>query len=226
MRYYPMFLDIKGRSCLVVGGGTVGTRKAETLLKCGAAVTVISRAFSSALSESRYSGSLVLMNKDYKPSDLEGMFLVFAATDNRSLNHRIKQDAEERGLLFTIADDPDGSRFIAPSLVERGDLTIAVSTAGQSPAFARKLKQDLEKQFGPEYEAFLRIMGNVRKNILAQGHDPESHKHLFRQLIDRDVPSMIKEGRYHDAGKTFDEIFGPGIVTEKLWEAERTDKRC
>lgn len=208
VRYYPLFLDIKSRRCLVVGGGSVGTRKTETLVRCGAEVTVISRAFSADLSELGKIENPLLVCKDYESSDLDGMFLVFAATSDRALNDRIRRDAEGQDKLYSIADDPDRSCFIAPSIVERGDLTIAVSTGGQSPALARKLRQDLAANYGPEYAEFLRIMGILRKRILDGGHDPENHKHLFRQVIDRDVPVMIKEGRYTDVKMVFQEIFG------------------
>ncbi|MFA6010186.1 MAG: bifunctional precorrin-2 dehydrogenase/sirohydrochlorin ferrochelatase [Desulfobacteraceae bacterium] len=209
MRYYPLFLDIRNRKCLVVGGGSVGTRKTETLVRCGAEVTVISRVFSkgfSGIGDDKKNPMLVC--KDYEPSDLEGVFLVFAATSDRDLNERIRLDAEKQGKLYSIADDPNRSCFIAPSVVARGDLTIAVSTSGQSPALAKKLRQNLETLYGPEYADFLRIMGSFRKRILEKGHDPETHKDLFRQVIDRDVPSMIREGRNNDVRAVFQEVFG------------------
>lgn len=209
VRYYPLFLDIRNRKCLVVGGGSVGTRKTETLVRCGAEVTVISRVFSkgfSGIGDDKKNPMLVC--KDYEPSDLEGVFLVFAATSDRDLNERIRLDAEKQGKLYSIADDPNRSCFIAPSVVARGDLTIAVSTSGQSPALAKKLRQNLETLYGPEYADFLRIMGSFRKRILEKGHDPETHKDLFRQVIDRDVPSMIREGRNNDVRAVFQEVFG------------------
>lgn len=193
----------------MVGGGSVGTRKTETLVRCGAEVTVISRVFSKGFSGiDDDKKNPVLVCKDYEPSDLEGMFLVFAATSDRDLNERIRLDAEKQGKLYSIADDPDRSCFIAPSVVARGDLTIAVSTGGQSPALSKKLRQNLETLYGPEYADFLRIMGSFRKRILEKGHDPETHKHLFRQVIDRDVPSMIREGRNNDVRDVFREVFG------------------
>lgn len=208
MRYYPLFLDLRNRSCLVVGGGSVGTRKAETLVRCAADVTVISHEFSKELKDLGEKGNPLLLNKEYDMSDLDGMFLVFAATSRRELNERIGKDAEKRGILYSVADDPDKSAFITPSVIEQGDLTIAVSTGGQSPALARKLRKDLETQYGPEYAEFLRIMGMVRKRTLEKGHDPEIHKHQFRQVIDRDVPAMIREGREADVKTVFWDIFG------------------
>jgi len=208
VRYYPLFLDIRNKKCLVVGGGSVGIRKTETLIRCGAEVTVISKTFSTDFSEIGNKKNPLLVNKYYEPSDIEGMVLVFAATNDRDLNERIRADAEKQGKLYSIADDPDKSCFIAPSVVERGDLTIAVSTGGQSPALAKKLRKNLETLYGPEYGEFLSIMGSFRKRILEKGHDPETHKHLFRQVIDRDVPSMIKEGRNNDVKAVFLEVFG------------------
>ncbi len=206
MRYYPLFLDIKDRHCLVVGGGEVGSRKAETLIRCGAIVTVISRDFSETL-ERRISDHLFLVRKTYESSDLDGMFMIFAATSDRDLNRRIQEDAKARDMLFSVADDPECSRFIVPSFVERGDLVFAVSTGGKSPALSRKLRKDLESRFGPEYAVFLNILGAFRNRLLSGGHDPEAHRRLFRQVIDRDVPAMIKEGRTSEVKKTFEDIF-------------------
>ncbi len=208
MGYYPLFLDLKKRHCLVVGGGGVGTRKAGSLVRSGARVTVISHDFSRELMEMGKSGNPRLLSKDYETSDLDGMFLVFAATDQRALNERIGKDSEKQGKLYNLADDPDSSCFITPSVVQRGDLTFAVSTNGSSPALTRKVRQDLESVYGPEYGVFLQIMGAVRKRILDLGHDPDNHRQLFRQVIDRDVPAMIKEGRKTDVKRVFQDIFG------------------
>lgn len=207
MGYYPLFLDLRKRRCLVVGGGGVGTRKAGSLVRCGAEVTVISHEFSRELVEMGKSGNPLLVSKDYETSDLDGMFLVFAATDKRALNEKIGRDSEERGKLYSLADDPDGSCFITPSVIQRGDLTFAISTTGKSPALARKIRQDIESLYGPEYGVFLRIMGDVRKQILDLGHDPDSHARLFRQVIDRDVPAMIRDGRDNEVKDLFRDIF-------------------
>jgi precorrin-2 dehydrogenase/sirohydrochlorin ferrochelatase len=214
MKYYPLLMDINHSDCLVVGGGRVGQRKTIALIDCGAKVTVISLDFTDALAKMAESGNPLLLEKEYSAEDLAGKTLVFAATDNRGLNERVKRDSEKRGVLCNIADDPGGSRFIVPSVVERGDLLISVSTSGKSPALARKIKKDISEAYGPEYEEYLVLMGDIRKRVLAGGHDPDNHKLLFRRVIDRDIPLMIKEGRYADIATELKEIIGQDWVKE------------
>ena len=163
MRYYPIFLDIQKRNCLVVGGGAVATRKAVTLLDCGAQVIVVSPEVTEKLQRLADDGLLTRHNKTYETGDLEDMFFVIGATNDAVLNRKIFHDAERLGKLCNIADQPDICNFILPSIINRGDLTIAVSTSGKSPAFAKKLRKDLEKQFGEEYAEFLTLMGVIRE---------------------------------------------------------------
>ncbi len=212
MRYYPVNLDIRNRKCLVVGGGDVGTRKVITLLECGASVTVVSINASEKLLKLAESGNIELKRRPYTGTDLDGMFLVICATDNERLNLQVSIDAENLNMLCNIADRPDACNFILPALVKRGDLVIAVSTSGKSPAFAKKLRKDLEKQYGPEYADFLKLMGAIRKKLLSTSHEPEEHKHLFEKLIGRDIVQLIKE---NDADKI------DSILAEVLGEVYR-----
>ena len=191
MKYYPIFLDIKGKNCLVVGGGPVGARKAVFLEKCGANVKVVSDRFSDSFDGLKMA-RLCLEKKEYEKKDVNGMFLVFAATDNADLNRQIKKDASVLNILCNVADAPDKSDFLLPSTVDRGDLIVAVSTSGSSPAMAKKIRQDLEQRFGPEYEKFLILMGNIRNRLLSSGHAPDEHKQLFNALIDRGILEQIK----------------------------------
>lgn len=192
MRYYPVFLDIQNKNCLVVGGGSVGTRKVMTLLDCGARVTVVSPAVTAQLAQLADSGAVRLRERDYRPQDMNGMFLVIGATDDEILNRRISADAEERNLLCNIADRPAVCNFILPSIVQRGDLVIAISTAGKSPAFAKKLRQDIEKTYGREYAVFLKLMGAIRSRLLETAHAPEAHKPLFNRIIQSDILDRIR----------------------------------
>jgi precorrin-2 dehydrogenase/sirohydrochlorin ferrochelatase len=198
MRYYPINLDIKNRKCLVVGGGAVGTRKVDTLLQCGADVTVISPQATDELSALAEAGKITLQKRKYSSADLEGIFLVIGATDDETLNQQISADAQSRNLLCNIADRPAVCNFILPSIVQRGDLVITISTSGKSPALAKKLRKTLERQFGGEYADLLELMGAIRKRLLRQAHEPEAHKHLFNQLIDRGLLEMIRQGKKED----------------------------
>ncbi|MBU8909677.1 MAG: bifunctional precorrin-2 dehydrogenase/sirohydrochlorin ferrochelatase [Desulfobacterales bacterium] len=191
MKYYPVFLDLKAKDCLVVGGGNVGARKAATLEKCGAKVKVISDRFSPGFDDLKKT-SICIEKKKYEKKDVNGMFLVFAATNNADLNQQIKDDASMLDILCNVADAPDNSDFLLPSIVDRGDLVLAVSTSGSSPAMAKRIRQDLENQFGSEYARLLLLMGNVRKKLLSSGHAPDEHKEIFHTLIEKGILEMIK----------------------------------
>jgi precorrin-2 dehydrogenase/sirohydrochlorin ferrochelatase len=216
MRYYPINLDIQNRNCLVVGGGSVGTRKVMTLLKCGAKVTVVSPAISEPLQDLQKSAFLTLKARPYRTTDLEGMFLVIGATDNEPLNRQISADAEKLNTLCNIADRPAVCNFILPSIVQRGDLVITISTSGKSPALAKKLRQTLENQFGEEYGAFLHLLGAIRKKLLSQAHEPEVHKPLFEQLINRDLMTLVQDDKREEINKLLFEVLGDGFYFEEL----------
>jgi precorrin-2 dehydrogenase/sirohydrochlorin ferrochelatase len=192
MKYYPIFLDIKDKNCLVVGGGSVGVRKAEALEKSGANVKVISDRFSAGFGRLK-TRAVCLEKKAYEKKDVNGMFLVFAATDNAELNRQIKKDASRLNILCNVADAPDKSDFVLPSIVDKGDLVVAVSTSGSSPATAKKIRQNLEDYFGPEYTKFLQMMGNIRKRLLSSGHAPDDHKRVFQTLIEKGLLELIRE---------------------------------
>ena len=177
MQHYPICLDIKDKNCLVVGGGAVGARKVLTLVKAGGQVTVVSTDFSKTFFEKTFHCRIKKMTRPYESSDIETMFIVIAATDNMQVNRQIAEDARNCGILCNIADYPEGSSFILPSIVHQGDLLITVSTSGSSPALARKLRKDLEQQFGDEYARFLILMGRIRNMILSRQNAHSQHSH-------------------------------------------------
>ncbi|MBW1958183.1 MAG: bifunctional precorrin-2 dehydrogenase/sirohydrochlorin ferrochelatase [Deltaproteobacteria bacterium] len=216
MRYYPVNLDIRNRKCLVVGGGSVGTRKVMTLLDCGAKVTVVSNEVTRQLLKLADSGSIVLKKRPFQISDLDKMFLVIGATDNPELNLQIHTQAEQVGMLCNIADRPEVCNFILPAIVNRGDLIIAISTSGKSPAFAKMMRKNLEKEFGTEYAEFLQLMGGIRNKLLNQDHEPEAHKPLFEKLIQRDLVKMIKGRDIVAINSLLFEILGEGYIFDEL----------
>ena len=216
MRYYPINLDIQNRNCLVVGAGSVGTRKVMMLLKCGAKVTVVSPIISENLQNLQKSASLTLKARPYRTADLEGMFLVIGATDNEPLNRQISSDAESRNILCNIADRPAVCNFILPSIVQRDDLVITISTSGKSPALAKKMRKTLESQFGEEYGVFLQLLGAVRKKLLSQAHEPEVHKPLFEQLVNSNLITMIQDDKRAEINKLLFEVLGDGFHFEEL----------
>ena len=194
----------------------MGTRKVMTLLACGAKVTVVSIDATEKLKELSDSGVIQLKERDFQIADLDDRFLVIGATDNQELNFKIHAEAERRGLLCNIADRPKACNFILPSIVNRGDLIIAISTSGKSPAFAKKLRKHLEKEFGDEYTKFLKLMGAIRQKLLNQDHEPEAHKHLFEQLIERDLVQMLKKGDTENINSLLLEVLGEGYELETL----------
>ncbi len=209
-------MDIRNRPCLVVGAGSVGARKAVSLAGCGARVRVVTQ--NPPFSGERFENheNICIEIRKYDRADVCGMHLVFAATDSRELNLEIKKDAENLNILCNIADAPDLSDFIVPASVDRGDLVIAVSTSGSSPALARAVRQELEKQFGPEYAVFLTMMGSLRKRLLAAGHAPDEHKEVFRALVGENIPDLIRKGNETQINRVLEKILGPGFRYDDL----------
>jgi len=216
MKYYPIHLDIKDRNCLVVGGGAVGTRKVNTLLDCGALVSVVGPDPTPQLCRLASEGSINLKKRAYRSDDLGGMFLVIGATDDEALNRRISEDAEQSQILCNIADRPEVCNFILPSIIRRGDLVITISTSGKSPALAKHLRQELETQFGREYADFLILMGAIRQKLLSQAHEPEAHKALFNQLIESDLLQFMRAGKTDGINSLLHKILGEGYKIETL----------
>lgn len=207
-KYYPVNLDIANRRCIIIGGGDVAERKAERLIECGAQVTIISRLLTPLLEKRKKSGKIKHIDKDYEETVLHGAFLVIGATDRNEINAQISQDALSLGILVNIVDDPDKCNFILPSLVQHGDLSIAISTGGKSPALAKKLREEIQQRYGPEYQVLLEIMGSLRKKVLAQGHASQDNKTLFVDLVHSDILQAIRDGNRDLVNKIIHEHSG------------------
>lgn len=182
---FPMFLKLMGRQCLVVGAGKVGEPKIGGLLETGARIRVVALEASSAVCEWAQAGKIDLELRSFSPNDLDGTFLVVAATASRTLNERIYHEAQRRGVLCNVVDVPDLCDFFYPAIVRRGDLQIAVSTAGQSPSLAQKIRQRLEQEFGPGYAAWVAELGETRKLILSSDLNRERKLDLLHSLASR-----------------------------------------
>jgi len=216
LKYFPVFLDINARNCLVIGGGSVGTRKALALVESGANVTVISPTVTDTLRSLARRGTINLKTRTYCPADMEGMFLVFGATNQETLNRQINQDAERLNMLCNIADRPAVCNFILPATVKRGDLVIAISTSGKSPAFAKELRKHLETQFGDEYATLLTLMGRIRSLLLKEKHAPEEHKPIFNQIIQSGIIDLIKTDKKEEIDTLLRIILGDGYKFDDL----------
>ena len=193
---FPAFLKLTGRKVLVVGAGKVGEPKIGGLLESGAQIRVVSLDASPRVREWAREGNIQLELRVFVPGDLEGVFLAVVATNSRTLNERVYNEAQRRGVLCNVVDVPDLCDFFYPAVVRRGDLQIAVSTAGQSPSLAQKIRQQLEKQFGPAYADWVAELGETRKLILESDLEKERKLELLHSLVSREaVEAALAETR-------------------------------
>ena len=166
--YFPVFLNIQRKKCVVVGGGQIAFRKVKMLLDCGASVTVISPVLHPDLSELSDKKSIRVIRRSYKLGDLKGAMIVVAATDVNKINRKVADEARSVRALINVVDDPKSSDFIIPSFFRRGDLTVSVSTAGRSPALARKIRTRLEENLGDEYRSLVTLINDARSSLKRQ----------------------------------------------------------
>ena len=192
MGYYPIFLEMKGRRCVVIGGGTVAERKVQGLLQAGANVTLISRTITEPLGILAEAGKIARMARPYQPGDLAGCQLIFVATDDAAVTAAVKREADRLGVLMNAADDPAQCDFILPSVLRRGDLAVAVGTGGSSPALSKAIREELEAYFTEDYAALARIAAEVRRELREQGRSagPE----IWDRALNGDVRKLIQQG--------------------------------
>jgi siroheme synthase-like protein len=177
-----MFVKLDGRRVLVVGAGRVGEPKIRGLLQTGAKIHVVAEEASAGVQEWARNGEIALEERGFVLSDLDNISLVVVATASRDLNELIFEEARSRRILCNVVDVPDQCDFYYPAVVQRGDLQIAISTSGQSPSLAQKLRQQLERQFGPGYARWVAELGNTRRKVLASDLDPERKRLLLQSL--------------------------------------------
>ncbi|MDA8388330.1 MAG: bifunctional precorrin-2 dehydrogenase/sirohydrochlorin ferrochelatase [Nitrospiraceae bacterium] len=194
MRYYPAFLDLEGRRCVVVGGGKVARRKVKSLLKAGARVTVISPGLDPALSRLEERGVISHIIRGCRPADLKGAALVFSATDQADENEKVSRAAQRQGIPVNVADIPEQCSFIVPSVVDRGPLLIAVSTSGASPAMSRSIRLELERFYGRQFAHYLRELSGVRRKAVGK-LPPARRRRLFKRLGSDDIIRNIRAGK-------------------------------
>jgi precorrin-2 dehydrogenase/sirohydrochlorin ferrochelatase len=227
MKTYPLFALIDGRPCLVVGGGAVGERKVRDLLIAGARVTVVSREVTPGLSNLAAQGQIQVIQGDFLPEHLDGMTLVVGATDDQQVNRAVSAAAQARGLLVNIVDAPELCTFIVPAQVRRGLLTLAISTGGASPALARKVREDLEQQFGPDYSRYLRVLQALRDRVLARRRSHPDNLRLFQALVAGSLHQAVALEDRPRALAVLEEALGEILPSEDLaaaldeaWEEE------
>lgn len=190
MNYYPAFLKLLGKKVVVVGGGTVAERKTLSLLKAGADVTVVSPVITTRLSKETVKKRITHIARRYRKGDLKGSMLVIAATDDPLVNTQVAADAPA---LVNVVDVPGECSFIAPSVIKRGPLTIAISTGGISPAFSRTVRQELQEIYGPEIGEYLNFVRDMRKKALAGISDKKKRTRFLKDLASEKILQNLRE---------------------------------
>ena len=211
MKYYPVFWDIKDKKCVIVGGGEVAARKAERLLDCGAEVFVISPKLSPELAALKEKNTISHIAAKYKRDLIDGAALIIGATDDEKINAQISLDARSKGIPVNIVDDPKRCDFILPSLMQRGDLAIAIGTGGKSPALARHLREELESRYGREYEIFLNILGTLRVEMVK---NEGMGKDWFESMLAAGILDFIKKKNAEKVKETVQKITGEEVEIE------------
>lgn len=221
MRYFPINLDIHGKPVVIVGGGTVAARKCQTLLAAGARVTVIAPTVTAPLRELAGKGRVCHLARKYTGGDLAGSFLVFAATDSHLVNRAVAKEAKNCGILADVVDAHDQSDFTSPAVVSRGGLMITVSTEGESPALARKIRAELEQHYGPEYSELIKIMGRVREKLLTEKRKSSYNKNILLSLVEQDLPALLKKRAVAEIDNLLRKHCGPGFSLAELGMGEK-----
>ncbi len=194
--YYPVFLNLKNKLCVVIGGGKVAERKVLSLLKAGAKVKIVSPEVTETLKKLIQTQDIQWEKRPYQEEDLKGAFLVIAATNSPEAQAKVFKEAEEKGIPCNVVDKPEFCSFIVPSVVQRGDLIIAISTGGASPAVARRIREKLESLFGEEYTIYLRLMRKIREKVLSKNLSPEEKERKLQTFALAPLPEYIKDRDY------------------------------
>jgi len=218
MKTYPVFAVIENQTCLVVGGGAVGERKVQDLLAAGAQVSVVSRVLTPALADLASRGKIVYLAEDFDETQVAGMALVMAATDDPEVNAQVSAAAKQRGIWVNVADDPEHCTFIVPAQVKRGDLTLAISTGGASPALARRVREELQEHFGPEYGPYLDLLKRVRTRLLTERRAHPDNAGLFHRLVRSPLKDAVALGDRARVLKVLHEVMGEVLSPPVLGE--------
>lgn len=202
---YPIMLDMAGMTALVVGGGKVGLRKVESLLDAGAQALVVSIEFERELLDLEKDGKIRIETGPFQEDIFDrnpGIKLVYGATNHRPTNVRVYEEATRRGVPCNIVDTPDLCSFIVPAIVRSGDVVIAISTGGASPALAKRIRKDLQKLIGPEYGKMALVMSRLRARALKLGKGHDENKKLFTAVVESDLMEHLRTGNMEEAKNT------------------------
>ena len=213
MSFFPIFIRLSGKRCLVIGGGSVGTRKVEALRDGGADVAVVSERVSPELLEQIERGEVTYLGERFSPELLNGVFLCISAVDDRQSNDLIAAECKRRGILVNVVDLPESCDFFTPSVVRRGDLVVAASSGGAAPSATKRVRREIEGRFGDEYRIFVKIIGKIRAELKKSGVSGDGLSRIMNKIADLPLPEMIASGRMGDI---------PALVSETLKDEKET----
>lgn len=211
-KYYPIFLNIQGKKCVVVGGGNVAWRKVCSLKEAGAKVTVVSPDFCPELEGE---AGVERIQQKYDTAILKGAALVIASTDDGVVNKKVYRDAIESGILVNVVDKPELCSFIVPASVMRGNLCISISTGGASPALARNIRENLEQHFGEEYDEFTKLLSEMRQQMLSEIKNESIRRDILQRIAEPDILEIVKQKGVPEAKKKIGEIIFEKISASK-----------
>jgi len=192
--YYPVFLDITDKRCLVIGGGKVAERKVTMLLQFNARIVVVGPVMTKALLKLAEEGKIEYFQRTFAVEDLDKTALVFACTDNNAINNKIKKEAARKNIPVNVVDAPDVCDFIVPSVIKKGDLTIAISTSGEFPLLSKKLRQKIEEIVTDDYLEYLHIMGEFRKHLMKTVKEARKRGIIMENIGKMDIGEVIATG--------------------------------
>ena len=204
--YYPVYLELAGRRCVVLGGGPLAAEKARGLLAAGAALTVVAGAVEAEIEESAAAGRLVWERREYRPGDLVGAWLAIDACGDPATGDAVREEAERERVLLNVVDRAALCDWIAPAVVRRGPLQVAISTAGESPFLAAALRRRLEQDLGAEWEPFVRMVGELRRRLRAEGRAPTDQEAVYAALLRSDVRRLLAEGETERARELAEDL--------------------
>lgn len=184
MPAFPLFVDLKGKKCVVIGGGKVATRKIESLLGFGARIVVVSPGITERIQDLKWQDRVIVLKKRYSEEDLEGAFMAIAATSDRRVNEKIYEDAVRSGIFVNVIDSPEKCTFVFPSLVKRNDLVVGITTSGGYPALSKAVRKKIEEILPESYGRILEILRECRNRAEVQITDPDTRKQLLDRLLD------------------------------------------
>jgi precorrin-2 dehydrogenase/sirohydrochlorin ferrochelatase len=206
--YYPVYIQLREQPCVVIGGGKIAEGKVKGLLAAQADVTVISPDLTLHLQELVEDKQIIYLARAYQPGDLTGAFMVICATDQEEINHQVWQEATANGQLVNVVDDTPRCNFIAPSILRKRALSIAISTSGKAPALAVRLKERFQRELGAEYERFLELAGELREPLARHIPDFEARKALWYELVDSEILDALAEGDETRAREIISQVVG------------------